>query len=49
LCKQHKKAYSHLEIIAKILGKTALEIAGVKDYNPARTQGKEAKRTCIEI
>jgi hypothetical protein len=41
----YKKQEVHLDNLNKTLGKTALEKRGGKDYNPPRTQGKEAKKT----
>ena len=40
--KAHKKQHVHLENLNKTLGKSALETGRGKDYNPPRTQGKEA-------
>jgi hypothetical protein len=41
----YKKRDVRLDNLNKTLGKTALEKRGGKDYNPPRTQGKEAKKT----
>jgi hypothetical protein len=41
----YKKMDVRLDNLNKTLGKTALEKRGGKDYNPPRTQGKEAKKT----
>jgi len=41
----YKKQEVRLDNLNKTLGKTALEKQGGKDYNPPRTQGKEAKKT----
>ena len=38
----YKNHVAKLEIVNKTLGKSALESGDGKDYNPPRTQGKEA-------
>lgn len=38
----HKNRPVYLENLNKTLGKSALETESGKDYNPPRTQGKEA-------
>ena len=40
--KSYKIEPVHLENLNKTLGKSALETGRGKDYNPPRTQGKEA-------
>ena len=40
--KAYKNKPVHLENMNKTLGKSALETGRRKDYNPPRTQGKEA-------
>ena len=40
--KAYKKQLVRLENLNKTLGKSALETGRGKDYNPPRTQGKEA-------
>ena len=40
--KTNKNKPVHLENLNKSLGKSALESGSGKDYNPPRTQGKEA-------
>ena len=40
--KVYKNSNIHLENFNKSLGKSALEFGHGKDYNPLRTQGKEA-------
>ena len=41
--KVYKTKLVHLDILNKSLGNSALETGSGKDYNPPRTQGKEAK------
>ena len=40
--KVYKTKLVHLDILNKSLGNSALETGRGKDYNPPRTQGKEA-------
>ena len=40
--KVYKTKLVHLDILNKSLGNSALETGSGKDYNPPRTQGKEA-------
>ena len=40
--KVYKTKLIHLDILNKSLGNSALETGSGKDYNPPRTQGKEA-------
>ena len=40
--KAYKNKHVHLQKLNKTLGKSALETGRGKDYNPPRTQGKEA-------
>ena len=40
--KVYKNMLVHLDILNKTLGNSALETGSGKDYNPPRTQGKEA-------
>ena len=40
--KVYKNMLVHLDILNKSLGNSALETGSGKDYNPPRTQGKEA-------
>jgi hypothetical protein len=41
----YKNRMVSLDNLNKTLGKSALEKRDGKDYNPRRTQGKEAKKT----
>ena len=44
----YKNHVAKLEIVNKTLGKSALESGDGKDYNPPRTQGKEATENMFE-
>ena len=48
IVKIHKNRLTKLENMNKTLGKSALETGGGKDYNPPRTQGKEATENMFD-
>ena len=47
--KVYKLKLVHLDILNKTLGNSALETGSGKDYNPPRTQGKEATENMYNI
>ena len=47
--KVYKNMLVHLDILNKTLGNSALETGSGKDYNPPRTQGKEATENMYNI
>ena len=47
--KVYKNMLVHLDILNKSLGNSALETGSGKDYNPPRTQGKEATENMYNI